>query len=52
MFSYTGLSVAQVHRLRDEFGVYLLDSGRMCIAGLNTGNVVRVAQALAEVYRN
>ena len=49
MFSYTGLSSAQVDRLRDEFGVYLIASGRMCVAGLNTGNVQRVAQAFAAV---
>jgi aromatic-amino-acid transaminase len=33
MFSYTGLSAEQVDRLRDEFGVYLIASGRMCVAG-------------------
>ncbi|VTO16901.1 aromatic amino acid aminotransferase [Klebsiella variicola] len=33
MFSYTGFSAAQVDRLRDEFGVYLIASGRMCVAG-------------------
>ncbi len=49
MFSYTGLSPAQVDRLRDEFGVYLVRSGRMCVAGLNTGNVERTAAALASV---
>ena len=49
MFSYTGLSAAQVDRLREEFGVYLIASGRMCVAGLNSRNVQRVAQALAAV---
>ena len=49
MFSYTGFSAEQVDRLRDEFGVYLIASGRMCVAGLNTGNVQRVAQAFAAV---
>ncbi|MCR1552251.1 MAG: aromatic amino acid transaminase [Enterobacter cloacae] len=49
MFSYTGLSVAQVDRLREEFGVYLIASGRMCVAGLNASNVQRVAQAFAAV---
>ncbi len=39
MFSYTGLSPAQVDRLREEFGVYLVRSGRMCVAGLNRRNV-------------
>ena len=49
MFSYTGLSAAQVDRLRDEFAVYLIRSGRICIAGLNDGNVERTAQAMAAV---
>ncbi|MDF2778418.1 MAG: tyrB [Enterobacteriaceae bacterium] len=49
MFSYTGLSAAQVTRLREEFGVYLIASGRMCLAGLNSSNVHRVAQAFAAV---
>jgi aromatic-amino-acid transaminase len=49
MFSYTGLSAAQVDRLRDEYAVYLVRSGRICVAGLNEGNVERTAQAMAEV---
>ena len=49
MFSYTGLSSAQVDRLREEFGVYLIASGRMCVAGLNAQNVHRVAKAFAAV---
>ncbi|HHY3015923.1 TPA: aromatic amino acid transaminase [Enterobacter hormaechei subsp. oharae] len=49
MFSYTGLSAAQVDRLREKFGVYLIASGRMCVAGLNASNVQRVAQAFASV---
>ena len=49
MFSYTGLSAAQVDRLREEFAVYLIASGRMCVAGLNASNVHRVAQAFAAV---
>jgi aromatic-amino-acid transaminase len=49
MFSYTGLSAAQVDRLREEFGVYLVRSGRICIAGLNSGNVERTAVAMAAV---
>ncbi|HAP2034186.1 TPA: aromatic amino acid transaminase [Escherichia coli] len=49
MFSYTSLSAAQVDRLREEFGVYLIASGRMCVAGLNTANVQRVAKAFAAV---
>ncbi|KAB8310131.1 aspartate/tyrosine/aromatic aminotransferase [Erwinia endophytica] len=49
MFSYTGLSVGQVERLRNEFGIYLLASGRMCVAGLNSKNVHQVAEAFAAV---
>ncbi len=49
MFSYTGLSAAQVDRLRDEHAVYLVRSGRMCVAGLNAGNVERAASAFAAV---
>jgi aromatic-amino-acid transaminase len=48
-FSYTGLSAAQVDRLREEFGVYLIRSGRMCVAGLNTRNVEATANAMAAV---
>ena len=49
MFSYTGLSAAQVDLLRERHAVYLLRSGRVCIAGLNTGNVARTAEAIAAV---
>ncbi|MBB3283636.1 MULTISPECIES: amino acid aminotransferase [unclassified Roseateles] len=49
MFSYTGLTPEQVDRLREEFGVYILRSGRMCIAGLNTRNVEATANAMAAV---
>lgn len=49
MFSYTGLNETQVNRLRDEFGVYLVRSGRMCMSGLSTQNVDYVANAMAQV---
>jgi aromatic-amino-acid transaminase len=49
MFSYTGLTPRQVDRLREEFAVYLVRSGRMCVAGLNRGNVEPTAQAMAAV---
>ena len=52
MFSYTGLSAAQVDRLREEHAVYMIRSGRMCIAGLNTRNVARTAEAMAAVMRS
>ena len=49
MFSYTGLSAAQVDQLREQHAVYLIRSGRICVAGLNTGNVGRTAEAMAAV---
>ena len=49
MFSYTGLTAAQAERLKTEFGVYILRSGRMCVAGLNTRNVEATAEAMAAV---
>jgi aromatic-amino-acid transaminase len=49
MFTYTGLSAEQVDRLREQYGVYILRSGRMCVAGLNARNVGAVADAMAKV---
>ena len=49
MFSYTGLSAAQVDRLREEHAVYLIRSGRICVAGLNSRNVEPAAAAMAAV---
>ena len=49
MFSYTGLSPEQADRLRDEHAVYVLRSGRMCVAGLNSSNVEATAVAMAAV---
>jgi aromatic-amino-acid transaminase len=49
MFSYSGLSVAQMQRLRSEFGVYGVDSGRICVAAINSRNVDAVVAALARV---
>ncbi|MFG6467849.1 aromatic amino acid transaminase [Roseateles sp. BYS87W] len=49
MFSYTGLSADQAERLKTEFGVYILRSGRMCVAGLNSRNVEATATAMAAV---
>ncbi|GAA1391980.1 amino acid aminotransferase [Luteococcus peritonei] len=51
MFSNSGLSVAQMHQLRSDFGVYGTDDGRMCVAGLNEDNVQVVARAIAQVRR-
>ncbi|WP_159566277.1 aromatic amino acid transaminase [Budvicia diplopodorum] len=49
MFSYTGLTPDQVARLRNEFAIYLVMNGRMCLTGLNDSNVERVAEAFAAV---
>jgi aromatic-amino-acid transaminase len=49
MFSYTGLTAAQVERLRSEFGIYAVSSGRICVAALNTKNVDYVCAAIASV---
>jgi aromatic-amino-acid transaminase len=49
MFSYSGLTATQVRRLREEFSVYAIDSGRICVAALNTRNVDYVARAIASV---
>ncbi len=49
MFSYTGMSKDQMQRLRSEFGIYGVDSGRICVAALNAKNVDAVVHALAKV---
>ncbi len=49
MFSYTGLTEAQVTRLREEFAVYAINTGRVCIAALNSQNLPRVCRAIAAV---
>ena len=49
MFSYSGLSKDQMVRLRNEFGVYGTDTGRMCVAALNTKNLDYVCQSIAKV---
>jgi aromatic-amino-acid transaminase len=49
MFSYSGLTKAQVHRMREEFSVYAIDSGRICVAALNSRNIDHAAKAIASV---
>jgi len=49
MFSYSGLSRAQVDRLRDEYGIYAVGTGRICVAALSTRNLDYVASAVAAV---
>ncbi|WP_417068089.1 amino acid aminotransferase [Niveibacterium terrae] len=48
MFSYTGLSAAQVETLRTEYGIYAVSTGRICVAALNSRNLDYVADALAK----
>ena len=49
MFSYSGLTVEQVGRLRTEFGIYALDTGRICVATLNQRNIEGVTDAIVKV---
>jgi aromatic-amino-acid transaminase len=49
MFSYSGLGKQQMERLRSDFGVYGVDSGRICVAALNANNIDCVAKAIAAV---
>jgi aromatic-amino-acid transaminase len=49
MFSYSGLAKEQMVRLRNEFGIYGLDSGRICVAALNTKNLDYVTESIAKV---
>jgi aromatic-amino-acid transaminase len=49
MFSYSGLTKAQVERLQKEFSIYAVDTGRICVAALNSKNIDRVVDAIAKV---
>ena len=49
MFSYSGLNKDQMVRLRNEFGVYGTDTGRMCVAALNSQNIAHVCKSIAQV---
>lgn len=51
MFSYTGLTSAQVDVLRNEFGIYAVGTGRICLAALNSNNIDAVADAIAAVVK-
>jgi len=51
MFSYSGLSKAQVDRLRDEFAIYAVGTGRICVAALSQKNLDYVANAVATVAK-
>lgn len=52
MFSLTGFTPDEMRRLREEFSVYGVDNGRICIAGLNEGNVAAVARAFAQILND
>lgn len=52
MFAYTGLKPEHCKRLIEEFHIYLMTSGRISVAGLNTKNVAYVAKAFHEVTKN
>jgi aromatic-amino-acid transaminase len=52
MFSYTGLTVEQVERLKNEFGIYAVSTGRICLAALNARNIDYVADAIAVVLQD
>ena len=49
MFSYSGLTTEQVERLRNEFAIYAVGTGRICVAALNTRNLPVVTKAIAAV---
>jgi aspartate/tyrosine/aromatic aminotransferase len=49
MFSFSGLTPEQVARLRDEFSIYIVGSGRINVAGITPANVQRLCQAIAQV---
>jgi aromatic-amino-acid transaminase len=51
MFSYSGLTRDQVRRLREEYSIYTIDTGRVCVAALTSKNVEYVADAVANVIR-
>ena len=49
MFSYSGLTAAQMQRLRSEFGIYGVDTGRICVAAVNLHNLDAICDAIAKV---
>ena len=51
MFSYTGLTAAQVEQLKSDFGIYAVSTGRICLAALNSKNIGYVAKAIARVVK-
>ncbi len=51
MFSYSGLTRDQVHKLRDEYSLYIVDSGRICVAAMNAKNLPAICDAIAHVVK-
>ncbi|WP_321896563.1 amino acid aminotransferase [Burkholderia cepacia] len=51
MFSYTGLTAKEVDALRERKSIYLVQSGRICVAGLNDSNIAYVGEAIADVIK-
>jgi aromatic-amino-acid transaminase len=51
MFSYSGLTKEQVLRLRKDYSIYAIETGRICVAALNSKNIDYVAEAIAQVIR-
>ena len=49
MFSYSGLTQEQVERLRNEFAIYAVGTGRICVAALNMNNIDVVTDAIVQV---
>ena len=49
MFSYSGLTAEQVERLKTEFGIYAVGTGRICVAALNRSNLDAVTKAIVQV---
>ena len=51
MFSFSGLDKDQVEALRKDFGIYIVGSGRICVAGINTNNIDKVVAAITAVVK-
>jgi aromatic-amino-acid transaminase len=49
LFSYSGLNRDQVRRLREEYSLYAIESGRICVPAINSRNIDYVARAIASV---
>lgn len=52
MFSYTGLTAEQVERLKNEYAIYAVSTGRICLAALNSRNIDYVADSIAAVLKD